>query len=334
MHRLQAIWFPPAGRGPERGGRRARRAGPTRGPRRSGAVHRRVLAAPRRLPARPGRPGRRSRASPRSSAQAASPIQALEWGTFLATREGVGRSLRRGARDLLDDGRPLPSHPPVRRRCRAVRGDAPGLRRRRAGSTSSWSCSNGWTRAPTPCRSPRCSGFVFSEFGRSTRPGPSSGRWGRCPTVPFDWLWLSTTYTVGRPCASRSTTPRRPQLLYPALLPYAGQVSMAGSMPISGCIDLVLGGMARLLGDDDGRGPPPRRRDRDRDAHGRPGVARPRARGEGTPHRRRGGPRRAVGSPPSSAACRCSVASGRPELPPGRYLRRAPASTGSVTPVT
>ncbi len=181
--------------------------------------------------------------------EAASPIQSLEWGTFIAPRlASEGRyvdalALASTTGDLF-------------RRTRRFGGDVVQF----AGMLISFIDQGMFDELGAVLASmdqgtyevsiSEMLGIIFSEFGQLEEARACVGPVGSVPDRPFDWLWLSTSYTASMVRIALDDVVASEQL-YAELLPYAGQISMAGSMPISGCIDLVLGGMARLVGDED-----------------------------------------------------------------------------------
>ncbi|MDQ3978092.1 MAG: hypothetical protein M3314_00870 [Actinomycetota bacterium] len=92
------------------------------------------------------------------------------------------------------------------------------------------------------------SAWALTEFGRKAEARAFAGPMGSVPNVPDDWLWLSTMVAAALVRADLADEVAA-RVLYRRLLPHAGCVGIAGSLPLLGSVDLALARLAVLLGD-------------------------------------------------------------------------------------
>jgi DNA-binding SARP family transcriptional activator len=89
--------------------------------------------------------------------------------------------------------------------------------------------------------------FVLLELGMSAEARQAIGPVGSTPEPPEDWMWLSVMCNAGMVRAALGDVDAC-STLYARLAPFSRQVWIVGSVPVCGCVDLVLGRLAQALG--------------------------------------------------------------------------------------
>lgn len=103
------------------------------------------------------------------------------------------------------------------------------------------------TGSPFGPSSTQMTAFVLVELGNLDDVREVVGPVGSLPDAPADWMWLPVSCAAALVRAALGDVDACSGL-YDRLLPFSGQVWMAGSMPAGGCVDLALGRMAMTLG--------------------------------------------------------------------------------------
>ena len=90
--------------------------------------------------------------------------------------------------------------------------------------------------------------FALVESGLLDDARAVLGAPGQVPSQPEDWLYVAVNAIAAHNRIALGDADGA-ALLRARLAPHAGEVPMAGSLPLLGCVDLVLGRIATLLGD-------------------------------------------------------------------------------------